>query len=245
MNRSTELCLSGCNEGLFVAEWEACTLISFSVFFKKNLNVWWSEESRGQTYGLVFLCLLVCELTLRQDLIVRCTAVHVGVNRARHSRPTLLPDSFLSSQLEPVQPEILTHSPHKYNMPLNDAVHVSVTPFFHQPQPKHTPTDTHTSLCKLCWQTWLSLAPGMSHMLMYSATHSNWRSSALKYSPISLWPANGSNPVSYSSFYFVFKCHATKCPPKRRQPHNTAEFFEAQNGFIISTAETDGPVRFI
>ncbi|MEQ2289670.1 hypothetical protein AMECASPLE_035560 [Ameca splendens] len=43
------------------------------------------------------------------------------------------------------------------------------------------------------------------HMLMYSTTHSNWRgSSALKYSPISLRTANGSNPASYSSFYFLF-----------------------------------------
>lgn len=193
-------------------------------------------------------CFPVCELTLWQDLIfVVHSCVHVGVNRAQQ-RPTLQPNSFLMQSIG-ASVTRNTYSAHKHsNMPLNDAVHVSVTPPFFSSATAQTHTHTHIFLCKLCWQTWLSLAPGMSHMLMYSATHSNWRSSALKYSPISLWPANGSNPVSYSSFYFVFKCHATKCPPRLKQPHNTAVFcfcFEAQNGFIISTAETDGSVCFI
>lgn len=123
-----------------------------------------------------------------------CTAVHVGVDRAGHSRRVLLPDSFLSSSTTSTSTPTLntyTVNPSQCNTP---PAHTHT----------HTQTSTHTFHSASCGDRLGCLQQWPCHTLMYSSTHSNWRSRALKFS---LWPANSCSPGATFSFFFFSSRH--------------------------------------
>ena len=172
-------------------------------------------------FSCVCVCVCVCVWTLWQDWIVWYTAVHVGVDGARHSRQVLLPDSFLNTTTTPPTPNPDTHTHTHTHTPQQNTCSNRINPIqsnpaTRQPQPKHTHTHTHTPHSASCGDRLACLQLWACHMLMYSSTHSNWRSGALKYSPISLWPANGSNPVFLQELFLVVVAR----PSEPQQPDN-------------------------
>lgn len=105
---------------------------------------------------------------------MRYTAVHVGVDRARHSRQVLLPDSFLNTTTLPPRPSTFMHSQSK---PMHTPPSTLLTRAHTQTR---TQTSTHTFHSASCGDRLGCLQQWACHMLMYSSTHSNWRSRALK-----------------------------------------------------------------
>lgn len=143
-----------------------------------------------------------------------------GRNCAAHScacrwktQTDVLPASYSNTQ------KIRSH--HTYTVTSSETETISPSesqPFSHPQQPKHSLSfqrgDRHG-----CLQLWAC------HILMYSSTHSDWRSSALKYSPISLWTANGSNPVSRSRFDFPLKMACDQISPRAAAAWQRCSFF--------------------
>lgn len=131
------------------------------------------------------------------------TAVHVGVDRAQHSRRVLLPDSFLcSSSTTSTTPTLSIHAVNP-TPPTNTP---TTPPPPQPPQYTHThthkQTSTHFSLCKLRQQTRLSAAVAVSHANVF--IHPQQLEESCSQSPMSLWAANGCSPVSPHSHLLFF-----------------------------------------